>query len=229
MAILYKLTFPNGKLYIGITSKTLHRRLITHRSHAKERDFPVHRAIRKHPDFRADVLVVADNMDFLRDLEKRAIAAFGTTVPGGYNLSPGGDIIRGPGVSETTRARLRENGRAYSLRGQKLPGQFGNQATLGYRHTPEAKAKIAAAGAGAVFTQERRAKIGASKRGNTYNVGRSCSEVTKRKISEAQLGKKCPARSRAQRGKKKSDAARAAMSLGQRARQRRVRDGAPTS
>jgi group I intron endonuclease len=212
MGILYKLTFSSGKSYIGISSKSLRRRLVTHRSHAKKRDFPIHRAINKYPEFAAEVLVMASDMDYLKELERRAIDAFGTLIPGGYNLSPGGDIIRGAGpVSDALRISLRERAQARAQTRGELPGQLGNNATLGYRHTAEAKMKIGLANVGVEFTAERRAKMGATKVGNTFNVGRPCAEATKRKISAAQLGKPCPARGDGQRGKPKSAASVMAM------------------
>jgi group I intron endonuclease len=54
--------------------------------------------------------------------------------------------------------------------------------TYGYKHTPEAKAKIAAAGKGRVVSEETRAKRSASTK------GRAVSEEQKRQISKTQSG-----------------------------------------
>jgi predicted GIY-YIG superfamily endonuclease len=42
---IYKLTFPNGKIYIGLSSN-IKKRLITHKKSTD--DLPVHKAIRKY-------------------------------------------------------------------------------------------------------------------------------------------------------------------------------------
>ena len=46
--LLYMLTFPSRKIYIGVTTGTVENRIIRHVSHSKSRDYAVHRAIRKY-------------------------------------------------------------------------------------------------------------------------------------------------------------------------------------
>lgn len=62
---------------------------------------------------------------------------------------------------------------------------IGNQVTLGYRHTEQAKAKIAEASRQRATTDEKRRKISALKKGNTYNVGRVHSEEARRNMAAA--------------------------------------------
>src|SRR5882672_24057 len=91
--ILYKITFLNGKSYIGITSNTLKRWMILHFHHAKKgRDCPLHRAIRKYgkKSISVQILLVTGDWSYLCEMEKKAIVAFGTLISHGYNLSPGG-------------------------------------------------------------------------------------------------------------------------------------------
>lgn len=185
MGFLYKIEFPNKKSYIGITSTSMKRRFSLHRSHAKTgRDCALHRAIRKYGEvFSVKTLVEADDWEYLCDLEKRAILAYGTKYPRGYNVTDGGEGIIG--VERTLEQRQR-------MSVSRLGKNLGNQYARGHRHTDEARAKISAAGAGRIFSDERKAKIGATKIGNKYNVGRPCSEETKRKISDAQKGRKKP-------------------------------------
>lgn len=191
--LLYRLVFPNGKTYIGITSKSLKRRVIVHRSHARGgRDYPLHRAIRKfgYEGFRAETLVVCADMDYLCDLERIAIAAFMTLAPHGYNVAEGGRApMIGRKVSAGTREIMSRRGKARAKIQNGLPGRIGNKATQGYRHSDDAKRRIADSGRGAIFSPERRAKIGATKIGNKYNVGRSCSRETRDKIAAAQKGR----------------------------------------
>lgn len=203
MMELYSLKFPNGKLYIGITSKTARRRTIVHRSHARTGpDCALHRAIRKYGEksFSVAVLMVASDWNYLCEMERRAIASFGTLVPSGYNQSLGGEGVLG--VPATEEARMR---RSKAMKGKGL----GNKFALGYRHTDDARRKIAAAGTGATFSDERRARIGATKIGNRYGAFKKSVE-TRAKISAAQIG--IP----------KSDEARRNMSIA--ARNRRKRD-----
>lgn len=91
MACLYQLTFPNGKKYIGITVKTAEKRAQGHRTVARSGGkAAVSEAIRKYEKFECKTLVIAD-IDYLKGLEVKVIASFGTLAPNGYNLSFGGD------------------------------------------------------------------------------------------------------------------------------------------
>lgn len=211
MGALYRLTFPNGKRYIGITSTSVHRRMIVHRHHVRTgRLCARHCAIRKYGDPAVETLIVANDWNYLCDMEIAAIAAFSTRAPDGYNLTIGGEGIRG--VKWTPEQRAAQSAR---LKGKNI----GNRFAKGYRHTDEAKERIAAAGRGAMFTQDRCAKIGATKIGNKYNLGRSCSPEKAQKISAAQKGRPLTeAHKQAMRGIKKgkpwSVARRAAQTRG---------------
>lgn len=177
---LYRLTFPSGKSYIGITSGAVKRRVVRHISQAKEgRRSAVSQAIRKYRTFKTEVLAVAGDWTYLCDLEQRAIAAFKTMAPHGYNLTLGGE-----GVLGVTKTKKQRESHAAAVRGKGA----GNRHALGYRHTDEARKKISEAGIGREFSDERRAKIGATKVGNKYNLGRVVSAETREKIAAAQRG-----------------------------------------
>lgn len=94
MGCLYMLTFPSGKQYIGITQKDANTRFQRHIIHAKVgRRNAVHRAILKYGKDNVTVktLVIADDLNYLRLIEKRAIQIYGTLSPKGYNLTGGGE------------------------------------------------------------------------------------------------------------------------------------------
>jgi len=192
--ILYKITFPNNKSYIGITSRSLKRRVIHHCSFAKtgKCSFPLQRAILKYGknSFKAEILVICDDWKYLCDLEIRAIQKFKTLIPHGYNVALGGDAPS-LGRKQTEQQKLQQSRRAKKRAKIKngLPGHIGNKATLNCKHTPEAIAKIAEAGIDRIFTAEARAKIGASKIGNKNCLGRVVTEKEKRKIRAGNLGK----------------------------------------
>lgn len=94
MGNLYKLDFQNGKSYIGITTKTAAERFSGHRVRcrsAKGNDATLYHAWRKHGEPKLVVLAVVEDKD-LAETEIRAIKAFNTMTPNGYNMTPGGDV-----------------------------------------------------------------------------------------------------------------------------------------
>lgn len=178
MGELYLLTFPNGKRYIGITSKTATRRRIVHLHHARKgRSGALQSAIRKYGSFEMLTLMVASDWSYLCEIERRAIVAFGTRAPLGYNMTDGGEGVVGVVRTEEQRRRASE-----SRKGK--PGV----SRPGWKHTEDAKAKIAAAGIGRKFSPESRAKIGVTKIGNKYGAV-PCSDEKRAKISSAQKGR----------------------------------------
>jgi group I intron endonuclease len=180
---LYRIDFDNGKSYVGITLNPVSRRMALHRNHAKAgRDCALHRAMRKYGEgaFKCRVLVRSDNWDYLCLLEQRAIVAFGTRYPTGYNLTDGGEGNVGYKMADDEKSR-----RSAAMKGQPL--SFTRPA--GWKHTEEARRQIAEAGRGREFCAERRARIGRTKLGNTYNVGRTVSEETRKKIAAPQIGR----------------------------------------
>jgi hypothetical protein len=130
---LYSLDFPNGKKYIGITSRGL---AVRWRGHccaaAGGMDRPVNEAIRKYgaANVVARTLVVGEKR-YIQDLEIAAIATFRTTDREfGYNLGLGGETA--PTSNPLVAAKVRAS-------------MMGNQNCVGFRHTPETCAKISAA------------------------------------------------------------------------------------
>lgn len=180
MGELYLLTFPNGKRYIGITSKTATRRRIVHMHHARKgRRGALQAAIRKHGAFEMRTLLIASDWEYLCEMERRAIVAFETRSPAGYNMTDGGEGIVGVERTEEQRRRMSE-----ARKGRFSGIRFG----FGSRHSEESKAKIAEAGRGRVFSEDRRRKMGASKVGNCYGLGTKRSEESKRRMSDWQKG-----------------------------------------
>lgn len=109
MGCLYRLIFPSGKAYIGITARTAERRFAEHKkSAASGRKLAVNSALLKYgaESVQIETLVVA-SWDYLVALEQRAIAAFGTKGDGGYNMTVGGEGVVGLTVSDETREKLR--------------------------------------------------------------------------------------------------------------------------
>jgi hypothetical protein len=94
MGCLYSLTFPSGKAYIGISSRDAETRFTGHVKHATTgRRNAVHRAILKYGRDNVVVrtIVVASDLAYLKDLEKKAIMLYCTVSPHGYNMTNGGE------------------------------------------------------------------------------------------------------------------------------------------
>lgn len=91
MGVLYKLQFSSGKAYIGITRTDLAQRVDGHRKSVRGgSSCAVHNAWRKYGEPEAIVLAIIEDRE-LFSTEIRAIAAYRTLAPHGYNCTPGGD------------------------------------------------------------------------------------------------------------------------------------------
>lgn len=103
--IIYKLTFPNGKAYVGLTTQELSRRMTQHKHCNNNNCRLVARAIGKYGWANVIVSVMAANvpLEELGDLEIRFISELNTLHPNGYNLQTGGE--GGWNESATTKRR----------------------------------------------------------------------------------------------------------------------------
>lgn len=95
MAIVYKITNKiNGKIYFGLTTRTLKQRFDSHLSAVRQGSkFRFHNAIRKYGVDSWDLEIVAesDDMNFIRKKEEELISEYNTTNNAfGYNAKPGG-------------------------------------------------------------------------------------------------------------------------------------------
>lgn len=100
--ILYKITFPNNKNYIGLTTCPLHIRKDKHYSKMRNGShLPVHSALQKFQGFETwEIVSVHDSLENLKLAEKAEIKKQNTQVPFGYNLTAGGDGTYGYRWSE---------------------------------------------------------------------------------------------------------------------------------
>jgi hypothetical protein len=107
LTCLYELRFPSGRSYIGVADN-FESRWAQHVYHASRgtRLFPVYCALRKYGADNVVRRVLAEGpRDYILDLERRAIAAFGTRSPGGYNVSYGGETATS--ASPEAREKIR--------------------------------------------------------------------------------------------------------------------------
>lgn len=90
---VYKITFPNNKIYIGI-SNNIYRRMLEHNSNFRN-NLPIEFAIQKYGKITEfDILeeINPENRTLMRDREKFWIKTFNSNKKEfGYNISEGGD------------------------------------------------------------------------------------------------------------------------------------------
>lgn len=165
MAELYKLTFPNGRAYIGVALNA-RRRFQQHCAARTEVGSAIRLVGREQV---ALCVLVVGTSEYLYGLEPRAIEVFQTRWPLGLNLAAGGE-----------RGRNGKNRLPRSLEKQ-------SQAMRGKRHpqTTETRARIAATLTGRKHSPESIEKMRGPRHGPEARM----------RISRAQLGKKKPPRS----------------------------------
>jgi hypothetical protein len=202
MGELYRLEFPNGKSYIGISRNGAAQRYLYHAGDARRgrSTLPLYQAWRKHGAPALTVLAVIENDD-LPATEIRAIKVFGTLRPAGYNVSQGGQLgaMHDPEVAARVAAALRGRKASPATR-EKL-----RLSHLGQKRTAEAIAKTAAANRGRIVSPETRAKISETNKRAAANP--SAKRLAARKAHSERL-----------RGRKHSGAHRAAISAANKGR-----------
>jgi NUMOD3 motif len=152
---LYSIIFPNGKEYIGIATNAV-RRWIQHKSCATHGSkIAVHCAIRKYgAEAAKQRVLVRGSAAYIRALETKAIARFGTLAPNGYNVTPGGEISafslpQFRTTSEGMRQRFKDNPyhkQRFLEGGKKSRWVKGHRTwNLGKKFSEESRAKMSRA------------------------------------------------------------------------------------
>ena len=183
--VVYKHTFPNNKVYIGITSqKNPEVRWGKHGGGYKNH-YPIWYAIQKYGWENIIHEIVYDNLseDEAKQKEIELIALYNSTNHEfGYNVSPGGDSVseltkiklskihRGHSVSEDTKHKIGvANSKA--LKGRKLSNETKEkirQGHLGKKYKPmseKGKENIRQAQLGKKLSEEHKQKISKSNKG----------------------------------------------------------------
>jgi hypothetical protein len=222
MGYIYRLEFPNGKSYIGMTVNPPERRFKAHKANLRMGKYRslLYNAWRKHGDPFQIVVAEVEN-ELLPDSEIKAIAKFHTMHPYGYNSTIGGDT--GSGGLPHVRAKISAahkgkkasaEARAKMSAAQKLwhethqvSDSVRRKLSLAHRGknlTPEHVKKISDANRGKKRSAECRAKNAAIQKAywathENWNKGRTLSQETKDKISLAASGKIPSAETRTKR------------------------------
>lgn len=179
MGALYRLDFPNGKSYVGITSDAAEARFKVHVGKARSpNSWAVHKAINKYgaDSVRVVTLAIADSWEYLCLIERKAIDVFGTFGKAGYNLTAGGDGFRGEHTQDTKdKISAANKGRVFSKETCALISAA-KKGKPGKPLTDEAKRNLSAINTGRTFSESTREKISASMR------GRKMPDSTKEKL-----------------------------------------------
>ena len=104
MGFIYKINFPNGKSYIGQTTKTVEERLKAH-LRKSNKCVLVRNALQKYKDCYEIETLVEINDKRLDEYEIKFIKLYDTLCPHGYNLQQGGN---GGIPSEQVRENMRK-------------------------------------------------------------------------------------------------------------------------
>jgi group I intron endonuclease len=200
--VIYKLTSPNDKSYVG-QAFDFRRRFVEYKNLQKSRIGPAFQnALIKYDfeNFRLSIIAVFKTTSLLSVAEILAIWGEKTLAPNGYNLTSGGDGLQNP--SEETRSKMSAShiGKNHTVetrmkmstsrKGVKRSSETcakmsaALKGKAGHKQSIETRAKISAAIVGKPRSAETRAKISASK------IGKKPTAETCAKISASKIGKK---------------------------------------
>jgi len=170
--IIYKIENNiNGKIYIGLTTKDLSKRIA---GHIAENKSYIQKALNKYglQSFAVSVIDSAESREILCEKERHWIQHYNSKVPNGYNLTDGGDGLINP--SKVVR-------RAIAKKVSVL--MKGNQYRTGIPHSEETKKQIGKTLKKTFSSPKMRKKL------SDAHKGKVISEEQKQKISKANKGK----------------------------------------
>lgn len=125
--LIYRITSPSGRCYVGMTHQSLSKRWSQHKALAKKgKKHPFYNAIRKHgpENFIVEIIDTADDVETAKELEMKYIASENTY----YNISIGGDydtvaatsimwssLRADPQAYESYRRKVSESTKQYAI------------------------------------------------------------------------------------------------------------------
>lgn len=107
--IIYRVLFPNGKQYIGLTKNSINYRKNAHYCNARKdtSKSAFHSALVKYQGLEVwEIIDRSDDYEHLKMLEKKYIQCFNTLSPNGYNLTSGGDGTVGYLMTKSHRSNI---------------------------------------------------------------------------------------------------------------------------
>ena len=134
---IYKIEFPNGKVYIGLTTTSLKRRKSGHRNCAKGNDTRIlYNALRRYTMEDTFELIEIDTADTEEELCRKEIMYISKynsfDIKYGYNMTYGGEGTNGYVLTEKQREKNSESKKKYyretpGARGKQLDGRGKNK------------------------------------------------------------------------------------------------------
>jgi hypothetical protein len=112
---IYKIVFPNGKHYIGLTTTSLEQRKKKHSILAKNDTRILYNAIRKHKMVDTFELIEIDTADTLKELCEKEIGYISIEYNSyymngnGYNMTYGGEGLTGYVFTDEVKQKISEN------------------------------------------------------------------------------------------------------------------------
>jgi len=163
--IIYKICFPLGKHYIGLTTTSLKQRQKEHKILAKNGDTRcVYKALRKYnivDTFKLEKIDIADTLEELCQKEKEYITKFNSYYKNnkGYNMTYGGEGTNGYTLTEEqkqklseisikqwadseARAKMSEIKKQYFQENPQAGKEHGERMKQYYEENPEARAQM---------------------------------------------------------------------------------------
>jgi group I intron endonuclease len=150
MFYVYKITcLPNGKVYIGQTSRSIQRRFSEH--YSSKNGSLIHKALRKYgkDNFVLEELAMCFSEEEVNKTEALAIKMFNSLHPNGYNLDRGGFQNR---ITDETKRKL-------SKSAKKRFAIKENNPMYGRKHSEETKLKLSKIHTGRKHTKETLQKL----------------------------------------------------------------------
>tara|TARA_R110002074_G_scaffold100539_1_gene217183 strand:- start:6009 stop:7031 length:1023 start_codon:yes stop_codon:yes gene_type:complete len=145
---IYKIVFPNGKHYIGLTSRSLEDRQKEHKWSVKSGNYNnlVYRALTKYEMVDTFELVEIDTADTLEELCEKEIGYIqeynSYYMDGnGYNMTLGGEGFNGYIRTEEDNRKNSERGKQYYIDNPEAGKEHGERMKQYYIDNPEEKEK----------------------------------------------------------------------------------------
>jgi group I intron endonuclease len=186
--IIYKIKNNiNNKIYIGLTTKDLSKRIA---EHVSENRSYIQKALNKYgiQSFNVSVIDSAESREILCEKERYWIQHYNCKVPNGYNLTDGGDGLVNP--SEIVRKRISDTLKKKHLvtkgfTGRKHTEESKRKTSESCRKTlafPEIRKKMSDAGKGRRLSGEHKLNISKGKKGKkrtdvVWNKGKKNTQI----------------------------------------------------
>lgn len=182
--VIYCLTFPNNKTYIGQTKNKLHRRISTHCS-INNCCTKLRHAIKKYKTFTVSILSSNLDINQMNLFEQMFIKMLNSNGTDGYNLDSGG---MNKTLSDETKNRI-----SNSERGKKITDETKRKMSNSHKgktFTELHKDKIRKKSIGKTHSDDVKKRISETQIGNTNMLGKTHTDDVKKRLSEINTGKK---------------------------------------